>query len=303
MGPAAAPPGAAPLSPAERKEAFIAALRQLWVNCGSPTGRQLVAVSERLARQYSPPGRPELRLPVLSKSTISEVLGGKRRRNLPDSEWVTIWVLSCQHLGALSHNLLSDPEMSTVPRWQALLRQAGRTPDDGPGVVAPLAGDPVWMTPRHHGFVASHGPYGDELLARVEAGQPDGIFQAAVLLGCAPSHAADAHALLLYAASGGCQAAAGLLDENLPGVLDPAVAARCAHRLAQAAEDRGATSEAHAFYQAAARGGVRDAVVKHAAAKLEQRGEPQAAAWLAPLADPPDAEDPGPPPDGPPVTG
>jgi len=78
-----------------------------------------------------------------------------------------------------------------------------------------------------------------------------------------------------------------LLDDSASSCVPAPAAARCAFALALAAETDGRGDEARAFYQAAARGGVPDAALKHAAAVLEKLGDPEAAAWLAAAAIPP----------------
>jgi hypothetical protein len=100
---------------------FAAALREFHARCGAPTYRSLVATSRRLAELY-PDDLRGRRLPDLSVTAISEVLGGKRSRP-PQAGWVTVFVLSCQRRAWEEGMLEADPGVATVREWMKRLRQ------------------------------------------------------------------------------------------------------------------------------------------------------------------------------------
>ncbi len=112
----------------------------------------------------------------------------------------------------------------------------------------------VQLTPSQRGLVASYGPHGQHMLDRVQAGLPDAVYRAALLLAADPGHAAAAEALLLQAATAYHPAAFSLLEAN-PARLDPLDVGRHACRLADAALANGSHEEARAFYQCAAKAG------------------------------------------------
>jgi hypothetical protein len=273
------------------KGAFIADLKALHAQCGRPSYKSLADISQHLATLYPDPRGRDRRLRDLSVSAISEVLAGKRQ-GLPSSDWVASFVLCCQRRASETGVMSEDPGPASLPRWQAKLRAAHAAADGAvPGGGPPEAfGNPwrpvrVRLPPSHQAFVASHGPYGQDVLARAEAGHAEAVYRVAILLGTDATLTADAQALLIQATGAGHSKSINLLDANR-ACLPPAQVARHARDLALAAEAAGATDEAHAFYMAAARGGVPDCAVKFAAAVLVQHGEEQTAAWLAALSKP-----------------
>jgi hypothetical protein len=270
------------------KDAFIADLNAFREDCGNPPSNKLAKLSRSLPRLYADAHGAERDLPCLSSTAICEILAGKRRR-LPSADWVASFVLCCQRWAADIGARPDDPGTRSLPAWQARLRAAqsasGGTSRSGAALSPPPPNRaPVRLPLQHQLFVTSHGPYGDVLLTGVEAGHPEAVYRVALLLGTDPARVEDAHSLLVRAATTGHKPSLDLMDENPHGFLPPPAAARRAHSLAQEAEAAGSPAEALAFYQAAARGRVPDAAVKHAAAVLEKRGESEAAAWLEALA-------------------
>jgi hypothetical protein len=265
------------------KEAFVARLAAFHRECGGPSFGSLEKISQDLPQLYPGPWGSERNLPKLSVTALSEVLAGKRKK-LPTPHWLASFVLCCQRRAAEACVIPDDPGISTLPGWQAALRAASEARDAPPAAGTGSSGlpdrrasaVPVRLPPQQQDFVAGHGPYGQALLARAEAGDPDALYRVALLLGTDPARSEDAQSLLILAGAAGHD----LLDEN-PGQLAPAEVARHAYRLGRAAEARGLPDEARAWDQAAARGGLLSGAVRHATDRLAEHGEHQAATWLA----------------------
>jgi len=223
--------------------AFIAELRALHKRCGKPTYKQLAAISERLSEFYPLPQGERYRLVTLSPAAISEILKGKRA-NLPKLEWVASFVLSCQQWAHGIGAAPVDPGLSSMPKWRDRW-VAAQVDDTASGGCA------VRLTPDQQRLLASYGTYGRTVASQAEAGDPDAVYDAALLLGASPTNREDAKALLTAAAATGHRLSASLIDDN-PGRM-PSFFAACLAR-AHRAEADGHGDQALIFRQAAVRG-------------------------------------------------
>ncbi len=230
------------------KDAFIALLKACHEESGRPSYTALAAISQELPRLYPPaPGAKSHFLP-LPVSTISEVLGGKRK-GLPSFDLVASFVLCCQRHAYDRYLLSRDPGTSSLPWWA---RQ--RAQHEGKSAPQPHLGPcKVWLSPDQQVFVAGHGPHGLILLEAAHAGDPDATYRVAILLATDPAHHDKAVNLLLQAVAAHHVLASDFLDAN-PSNLPPSQAARVARSLARIAEGNGSFDAAFAFSLAADRG-------------------------------------------------
>ncbi len=266
------------------KDAFIAHLRAFHQECGGPSFRNLQRISRDLRTLYQAQGDAAYLLVELSRTAISEILGGKRK-GLPSFDWVASFVLSCQRWAVEQGIIARDPGPSTLPDW------ARRRAAHDVGIVIrprdPMAGDDSpaeagQIAPQLHAFIASHGEFGSTLLANAQQGEPAAIYRVALLLATDQTRNIQAVPLLITACTAGNTDAMDLLDA-CPGQLLPHDAARHALDLARCADENGRAGEALAFYRAAARGGIADAAIEHARAFMAGHGDLEAASWLAAL--------------------
>lgn len=250
-------------------------------DCGCPPYRRLTRISRDLGTHYQPSGDVPCTLTPLSLTAISEILAG-HRKGLPTFDWVASFVLSCQRWAHLNHAISRDPGTSSLPRWAALLAAHAASASPPQQVATPGSGPAGHLSPDQTAFISSHGPYGVILLSQARQGHPDALFRIALLLATDPALSGHGPAFLLAAAAAGSAPAIDMLDAD-PAQLDAFDAARNAHDLARAAQARGALDEAIALYRAAARGGIADAAIEHAQAILADKGDEEAASWLASL--------------------
>ncbi len=274
------------------RDAFIAHLRALHAECGGPSCRKLERISRDLRSLYPAQGDAAYLLIELSRTAISEILGGKRK-GLPSFDWVASFVLSCQRFAVEQGIVARDPGPSTLPEWAR--RRAAHDAGAGAGFARPPAEQSSseehatatgQIPPQLHSFIASHGDFGPVLLARAQQGDAAAIYRVALLLATDDCRNIQSVPLLIAAGASGNTEAMDLLDA-CPGQLRPHDAALAALGLARAAEAAGRPGEALTFYRAAARGGVPDAAIEHARAFLEGQGDLEAAAWLAALTNQP----------------
>lgn len=225
--------------------AFLAKLKEFRGQCGSPSCRELAAISDEVVELHK-----ERKLPRLSASAVSEILGGKRA-DLPSSAWVTSFVLCCQRYAWNIGRLAEDPGLGSLPAWQEELQIAraaieAPTPDDtlpAPGAT-PLAR-------AEYDHVAAQGPYGRTLLASLAAGDPDAAYQVAVVLAATPSHRDAAVALLLQAGTARHLLALELLEAEAERFED--AVAGSAYALGRVAAAEGRNDAAVVFFACAAR--------------------------------------------------
>jgi hypothetical protein len=125
---------------------FIEELCELRYRCGTPSYQQIIAITRRLDALY---GQQYAELPVLSKTVLSNVLGGLRK-GVPTWPWVAAYVLACQYHGnRKACLLLADPGPATLTAWHERLRQAaagmraaGPPPYETLPLATPRAGRP-----------------------------------------------------------------------------------------------------------------------------------------------------------------
>jgi len=292
------------------KEELNVALTQLRADCAYPgplnglSLRTVTRISESLKSHYQWAGDLPCKIYALSLSAISETLGGKRQ-GLPKWDWVANYVLSCHRHAAGERPGRRDQGAAALPCWEIIYsihaadaaagtaRAGGRkpAPQDAPGGAGSRS---AYQLPAHQQeFVLAHGPYGETLLARAQRGHPHARYRVALLLACDRKLSEQAAALLIDVATTGHPLALDLLDACRDvaapagvGLHDagplPQLAAQRAWDLGNAALDHGAGSHAYAFFRAAARGGVREAVLKLGEVLLTDR-DPEVAGWLAKL--------------------
>src|ERR1022692_130619 len=276
------------------KDDFLTALRAFREDSGGPPYRTLVRISRDLRTRYPLPGDVTCSLAEMSLTAVSEILAGKRKR-LPAFDWTASFVLSCQRAAVEERVIKNDRGTTILPAWFAIraLHAADASADEH---LPPSEGcaDPhrveqsiaCQVTPDQQAFIAGHGPHGLALLARAQQGHPDARYRVALLLATDPEHTVAATALLIDVAATGHALSLDLLDAH-PEHLSPLAAADRAHVLARAAQARRAENEALAFLRAAARGGAPGAAIEYAQALVARSGDPEAAVWLAELADRP----------------
>src|SRR3954462_1889261 len=109
-----------PVNPA--KAGFLADLKALLKQSGSPSYGELAAISKKL-----PGGRD---LPTLSTSALSEILNG-RRVGLPTSAWVASFVLSCGQYAWKVGKSTAASGADSLPEWQGKLGAAAGGPGAG----------------------------------------------------------------------------------------------------------------------------------------------------------------------------
>jgi hypothetical protein len=276
------------------RDAFIEALNAFYVSCGEPPYGIFAEYSKRLGDLYPDPhGRESLH--GLSKSAVCETLAG-RRKSLPTPAWLASFVLCCQRLAYEAAVITEDPGTSTLPGWQSRLRAAkaeeGRSgtsqPTDLPSTQdspsadvpdrpetparfhpeipypsrsadEPRPADAARLPASQHDYVAGYGPYGQALLAKLRAGDPDAVYRVALILGVGPGHGDETLTLLIRAAVAEHSGAIDLLDAS-PVHLNRKEAAAHAYGLALAAKAEGATETALLFYDCAVRYGSIGAV-------------------------------------------
>ncbi len=266
------------------------ALRAYREDSGRPPLRQLVRISRHLRTHYSPPDDFPCSLAEMSLTAVSEILAGKRKHP-PTLDWTASFVLSCQRWAVEQEIIRYDPGTAILAAWSAILTRHMTGTSSGPRPAhaadstnpAGTGQLPRWqLTADQRDFIASHGPYGQVLLARAQQGHPDARYRAALLLATDRARTSEAETLLLDAVAAGHAPSLALLDAN-PRDLPPIAAADRAHALACAARARGADDEDLAFCRAAARGGLPGAAFEYAQILLARNGDSEAAAWLAAL--------------------
>src|SRR5262245_31552629 len=93
---------------------FINLLDKYRLDCGEPSLRELVPMSQRVVKD------PRYRhLPTLSLTALSDVLNGRRARP-PKFRWVAAFVLACQRFAEES-GLRPDQSPSTLEEWNRRL--------------------------------------------------------------------------------------------------------------------------------------------------------------------------------------
>ena len=247
------------------RDAFAASLEDLYVSCSVTSLGQIVQMCKRLPALYPdiyPPGKPA---PCFVKSTISNILRGKRH-GLPDPHWVTAYVLCCQVIG--KENGLPDPGIASLVQWQKQLRRreeesraAGlyvrrgyrpesrsQASDRFRATTPPRepAATPAALTTAQQTVILGYAPYGLTLLQRLAQGDPEAIYQSALLLASDPGGSEGAVNLLTKAASTNHPCALELLEAS-PRLLDQALTRRHTRRLAEQATRAESTDAAQAF--------------------------------------------------------
>lgn len=253
------------------RDAFAASLEELYVSCSVTSLGQIVQMCRRLPTLYPdiyPPGKPT---PSFVKSTISNILRGKRQ-GLPDPHWVTAYVLCCQAIG--KENGLPDPGIASLASWQEQLRRreeesqaAGlyvrrgyrpesrsQAPDPFRAVTSQRESPAALasLTAAQQTVILGYGPYGLTLLQRLPHGDPEAIYQCALLLAGDPGGGEVAVDLLTNAASTNHPRALELLQAS-PRLLDRALARRHTRLLAEQATQTGYGDAARAFTDCLAR--------------------------------------------------
>jgi hypothetical protein len=253
------------------RDAFAASLEELYVSCSVTSLGQIVQMCKRLPTLYPdiyPPGKPA---PCFVKSTISNILRGKRQ-GLPDPHWVTAYVLCCQAIA--KENGLPDPGIASLARWQERLRRReeesqaaglyvrrGYRPESRSQAPDPFRAatsqreppaPPASLTTAQQTVVLGYAPYGLTLLQRLPQGDPEAIYQCALLLAGDRGGSQDAVNLLTNAASTNHPRALELLEAS-PRLLDQALARRHTRQLAEQAELTGYGDAAQAFTDCLAR--------------------------------------------------
>ncbi len=130
------------------KDAFIALLKVCHEESGRPSYAVLAATSQELPRLYPPALGAKCHFLPLPVSTISEVLGGKRK-GLPPLDWVASFVLCCQRHAYERQWLSPDQQVfvaSHGPHGLILLEAAHAGDPDATYRVAILLG----TDPAHH---------------------------------------------------------------------------------------------------------------------------------------------------------
>ncbi len=288
---------------------IIALLHAFRLKCGGSSFDAIVSTSERLGELYPAQGEVPVKLEVLSKTAVSEILGGKRK-GPPRFDWIASFVLSCQRLASEKGVISRDPGIAILPEWArklavlsadrrtprlsdsadatrdrraaaSLMPEASTMPEAATAGERGLASGP--LTQEQRDFITSHGRYGLVLLAEVGQGSAEALYRVALLLAADPAHTEQAGSLLITAAAAlaAYLPACDLLDAR-DELLCREAAGR-AHELAQAAQAGDRADEAAAFYLAAARGGIGDAAIEHIQVFLTEHGNPEAARWLAAL--------------------
>jgi hypothetical protein len=265
------------------KAGFLADLKALLKQSGSPSYGELAAISKKL------PGDRDL--PMLSTSALSEILNG-RRVGLPSSAWVASFVLSCEQYAWNVGKSTVKPEGAGLPAWQEKLEAAeaaaGVTPDEplpepvSPDVLSFEPGSPegsadetgvpgFTLTPAEADYMAALGPYGRTLRAELKDGNPDAAYRVAVVLTATTVHREAGTSLLMGPATIGHRLALALLDASLAPSY-PATIGDHACSLGAAAYERGDVEEAIVFYGCAARCCSPQGLVELAAILLAERG-------------------------------
>ena len=124
------------------KDAFIALLKACHEESGRPSYTVLAAISQELPQLYTPAPGTKCHFLPLPVSTISEVLGGKRK-GLPPFDWVASFVLCCQRHAYERHLLSRDPGTSSLPWWAS--QRAQHEGDSAP--QSHLGPCKVWLSP------------------------------------------------------------------------------------------------------------------------------------------------------------
>lgn len=208
------------------RDRFVSELRAYYTECGSPAYGRLVEISTELHLIYRAPDGPPPRrndLPTLSRSCISEVLHGKRKR-LPSARFVASFVLSCNYE---RWNTRGDCTLdrAILRPWQTrlqLARVAAETGTAPPSRTGLGSVPPRWLPHAEYTFLYEYGPEGRALLAGLRGGEPDACFRAGLLLLGEPAYAQTGVTLLIDAAGCNHDAALEVLDV---GRVDHAVGA------------------------------------------------------------------------------
>ena len=251
-----------PVNPA--KAGFLADLKALLKQSGSPSYGELAAISKKLPEERD--------LPTLSTSALSETLNG-RRVGLPTSAWVASFVLSCELyawkvgksaviLGPDSlppwHEKLEAAEAAAVrdepavppetPSYDVLSFDPSPVPETTNGAVAPG----FTLTPAEAGYLAGLGTYGRALLTRLREGDPDAAYRVAVVLASTAAHREAGTSLLMGPATIGHRLALALLEASVTPSFTATIGDHaCA--LGAAADAEGDVEAAVVFYGCAAR--------------------------------------------------
>lgn len=265
------------------KAGFLADLKALLKQSGSPSYGELAAISKKL------PGDRDL--PTLSTSALSEILNG-RRVGLPTSAWVASFVLSCKQYAwkVGKSTVTSGPD--SLPEWQEKLEAAeaaaGVPPDEpsseavspdvlsfeprSPNGTADAAQVPGFtLTSSEADYVAGLGAYGQALLAELKDGNPDAAYRVAVVLASTAAHREAGTSLLMGPATIGHRLALALLDASTAPSY-PATIGDHACSLGAAADAGGDVEAAVVFYGCAARCCSPPGIVELAAILLIERG-------------------------------
>lgn len=275
-----------PVNPA--KAGFLADLKALLKQSGSPSYGELAAISKKLPEERD--------LPTLSTSALSEILNG-RRVGLPTSAWVASFVLSCEQYAWKVGKSATTPGPDSLPAWHEKLEAAeaaagadqptvsAETPSfdvlsfEPPPVNGTADGAAVpgfTLTSSEADHMSGLGAYGQALLAELEEGNADAAYRVAVVLASTAAHREAGTSLLMGPATIGHRLALALLDASTAPTFTATVGDHaCA--LGAAADAGGDVEAAVVFYGCAARCGTRPGLVELAAVLLISRGQDRVA--------------------------
>jgi hypothetical protein len=276
-----------PVNPA--KAGFLADLKALLKQSGSPSYGELAAISKKLPEERD--------LPTLSTSALSETLNG-RRVGLPSSAWVASFVLSCEQYAWKVGKSTAIPGPDSLPAWHEKLEaaEAAAPAGDEPAVSADTPsfdvlsfepcpvngttdGAPVrgfTLTPSEADYMAGLGAYGQALLAELKEGNPDAAYRVAVVLASTAAHREAGTSLLMGPATIGHRLALALLDASTAPTFTATIGDHaCA--LGAAADAGGDVEAAVVFYGCAARCRTQLGLVELAAVLLISRGQDRVA--------------------------
>jgi hypothetical protein len=275
-----------PVNPA--KAGFLADLKALLKQSGSPSYGELAAISKKLPEERD--------LPTLSTSALSETLNG-RRVGLPSSAWVASFVLSCEQYAWKIGKSTATPGPDSLPAWHDKLEAAEAavgadeptvsaetssfdvlsfepSPADGTADGAALPG--FTLTPSEADYMAGLGAYGQALLAELKEGNPDAAYRVAVVLASTVAHREAGTSLLMGPATIGHRLALALLDASTAPTFAATIGDHaCA--LGAAADAGGDVEAAVVFYGCAARCRSPLGLVELAAILLISRGQDRVA--------------------------
>jgi hypothetical protein len=274
-----------PVNPA--KAGFLADLKALLKQSGSPSYGELAAISKKLPEERD--------LPTLSTSALSETLNG-RRVGLPTSAWVASFVLSCELYAWKVGKSTATPGPDSLPAWHEKLEAAeaaAPTGDEPSEAVSPetppfdvLSFEPssadgtadgtavpgFTLTPSEADCMAGLGAYGQALLAELKEGNPDAAYRVAVVLASTAVHREAGTSLLMGPATIGHRLALALLDASMAPSYTATIGDH-ACSLGAAADAGGDVEAAVVFYGCAARCCSPLGIVELAAVLLIERGQ------------------------------